>query len=209
MKPRIIASCSIAGLLAACGGVSRSVDLPPTDVRMALAQNANTLAFADQLPGASHSTERNEQGVIWHFTVKNRDYARYVVTIADTHGGSRVSGKFEEVDGPDNPAVPYLRDTAKAVSEETLLATLENRSIDVATLQRTFITSVITDPTKIVGMQQAIMSEAVNATKGLGDGSTYHSQPYDRTPAYDRTPNYDRDRVTTYEYQKRVANEGR
>jgi len=190
--------------LAACwGGISRSSDLTPYDVRTALAGNVSTLTFADQLTGASHSAERTEAGVIWHFTVNGQDYARYIITIADEGAGSSVSGKFEEVDGPTNPAVPYLRDTAEAISEETLLASLEKRAIDVAALKRKLIVNTVSDPTKIMGMQRAVMDEAANVTRDFGSGS--YGRSYDKTHGYDKTPTYDRERVTQYEAEKRRA----
>jgi hypothetical protein len=192
--------------LAGCwGGISRSVDSSPYDVRLALEGNVSTLSFADQLPGASHFAEPTEAGVIWHFTVNGQVYARYVISVADKVGGSRVSGKFEAVDGPTNQAVPYLRDTARAVSEETLLASLEKRAIDVSALQRKLIVNTVGDPSKIVGMQRAVMDEAINATQDIGGGSggsgphSYDSHGYDRTPAYDR------ERVTQYEAERRRA----
>jgi hypothetical protein len=189
--------------LAACwGGISRSVDSSPYDVRTALAANASTLTLADPLPGASHSAERTEDGIIWHFTVNGQDYARYVVTIADRGSGSTVSGKFEQVDGPSNQAVPYLRDTARAISEETLLASLEKRAIDVDALKRKLIVNTINGPTKIIGMQRAMMDEAVNVTRDYGSGST---SSYDKSHAYDRTPAYDREHVSEYETEKRRA----
>src|SRR4051812_35915397 len=108
MNLRGTPSLSIVILLAACSGVSRTVDMPRTDVRLALTQNESTLSLADQLPGASHFTEPTEQGVTWHFTFSNQDYARYFIAIADRTRGSHVSGRFEEVAGPSSPAVPYL-----------------------------------------------------------------------------------------------------
>lgn len=172
---------------------------------MALAGNASTLTLADQMIGASHSAERTEAGVTWHFTVNGQDYARYVITIADEGAGSSVSGTFEEVDGPTNPAVPYLRDTAKAISEETLLASLEKRGIDIDALKRKLIVNTVSDPTKVLRMQRAVMDEAVNATRDFGGGSGNRPGSYDRSHAYDQTPAYDRERVTQAEYDRRHA----
>jgi hypothetical protein len=192
--------------LAGCwGGVSRTVDSSPYDVRTALEGNASTLSFADQLPGASHFAEPTETGIVWHFTVNGEDYARYVISVADKVGGSRVSGKFEAVEGPANQAVPYLRDTARAVSEETLLASLEKRAIDVSALKRKLIVNTVSDPSKIVGMQRAVMDEAANAMQDVGGGSgSAGPHSYDRH-GYDRTPAYDRERVTQYEAERRRA----
>jgi len=200
-----------AASLAACsGGVGRTVDSPPIDVRTALAANAGTLSFADQLPGAAHSTEPTGQGVTWHFTVNGQDYARYVITIADRPGGSKVSASFEPVDGPTNSAIPYLRDTAKAISDEVLLATLDHRAVDRGALQRTLIVNTVRDPMKVMGMQQAVMAEAANAMQEINSPNPRMGpQPYDRGHAYDKTPSYDRGRVTQYEAEKRRAEVGR
>jgi hypothetical protein len=191
--------------LAACGGVSRTVDSPPIDVRTALAANAATLGFADQLVGASHSTELTDKGITWHFTVNNQDYGRYVITIADKPKGSKVSAKFEEVDGPTNSAVPFLRDTARTISQETLLATLEHRAINAATWKRSLIVNAVRNPAAVAGMQQAVMAEAVNAMHDMNSGSYTGPQHYDQGHGYDKTANYDRDRVTQYEAEKRRA----
>jgi hypothetical protein len=203
MNRGLFACVSLAALLAACGGISRTVDSPPIDVRTALSANATRLGFADQLVGASHSTEPTEQGIVWHFTVNNQDYARYVITIADRPGGSKVSARFEEVDGPNNSAVPFLRDTAKAISQETLLATLEHRAIDDSTWKRSLIVNAVRDPTAIVGMQQAVMAEAVNAMHDINTRMDAGPQHYDQGHGYDRTPSYDRDRVSQYEAERR------
>jgi hypothetical protein len=200
-----VALVGIAGLLGACsGGISRTVDSPPIDVRTALAGNETTLGFTDQLVGASHFSEATEKGIIWHFTVNGQDYGRYVITIADKPGGSRVSAAFEEVDGPSNTAVPFLRDTARAASNEALLAALEHRPVNTANFQRALIVNTVRDPTKITGMQQAIVGELNNAMQDVGTGrapEAHHG--YNETPAYDKTPAYDRDRVTQYEAERR------
>jgi hypothetical protein len=193
-------------LVACSGGVSRTVDSPPIDVRAALAANAGTLGLADQLTGVSHSSEVTEQGVTWHFTVNGQDYARYVITIADRPVGSKVSAYFEEVDGPSNSAVPFLRQTARALSDEVLLATLEKRPIDANTLKRVLIATTVRDPTAVAGMQQAIMGEAVNAMQEINSPNPRMGpQAYDRQRGYDKTPTYDRDRVTQYEAERRRA----
>ena len=143
---------------------------PPIDVRTALAANESTLTFADQLVGAGHSAEATEQGIVWHFTVNGQDYARYIITIADKPGGSKVSAAFEEVDGPANTAVPYLRDTARSVSDETLLATLEHRPINIDKLKRALIVNTVRDPDQDDGMQRAIVAELDNAMQDMGTG---------------------------------------
>jgi|SoiMethySBSTD1v2_1073268.scaffolds.fasta_scaffold47927_4 hypothetical protein len=202
-----VALLAAALSLAACsGGVSRTVDSPPIDVRAALAANAGTLGLADQLTGVSHSSEVTEQGITWHFTVNGQDYARYVITIADRPVGSKVSAYFEEVDGPSNSAVPFLRQTARALSDEVLLATLEKRPIDANTLKRVLIATTVRDPTAVAGMQQAIMGEAVNAMQEINSPNPRMGpQAYDRQRGYDKTPTYDRDRVTQYEAERRRA----
>jgi hypothetical protein len=202
-----IALLAAALSLAACSaGVSRTVDSPPIDVRAALAANAGTLSLADQLTGVSHSSEVTDQGITWHFTVNGQDYARYVIAIADRPVGSKVSAYFEEVDGPSNSAVPFLRQTARALSDEVLLATLEKRAIDAAALKRVLITTTVRDPTAVVGMQQAIMGEAANAMQEINDPNPrMGAQAYDRQRGYDKTPTYDRDRVTQYEAERRRA----
>jgi len=202
-----VALLAAALSLAACsGGVSRTVDSPPIDVRAALAANAGTLGLADQLTGVSHSSEVTDQGITWHFTVNGQDYARYVITIADRPVGSKVSAYFEEVDGPSNSAVPFLRQTARALSDEVLLATLEKRPIDGNTLKRVMIATTVRDPTAVAGMQQAIMGEAVNAMQEINSPNPRMGpQAYDRQRGYDKTPTYDRDRVTQYEAERRRA----
>ena len=202
-----VALLAAALSLAACsGGVSRTVDSPPIDVRAALAANAGTLGLADQLTGVSHSSEVTDQGITWHFTVNGQDYARYVITIADRPVGSKVSAYFEEVDGPSNSAVPFLRQTARALSDEVLLATLEKRPIDGNTLKRVMIATTVRDPTAVAGMQQAIMGEAVNAMQEINSPDPRMGpQAYDRQRGYDKTPTYDRDRVTQYEAERRRA----
>jgi hypothetical protein len=191
---------------ACSGGISRTVDSPPIDVRTALAANESSLTFVDQLVGAGHSAEATDKGIVWHFFVNGQDYARYVITIADRPTGSKVSASFEEVDGPSNSAVPFLRDTARAVSNEVLLASLEKRAINYDNLKRSLIVNTVRDPTKITGMQRAIVAELDNAMHDIGPGSgqardKHHA--YDETQSYDRTPSYDRERVTQYEAERR------
>lgn len=207
MNRSMYALVLVAGIVTACsGGMSRTVDSPPIDVRTALAANESTLTFADQLVGAGHSAEATDQGIVWHFTVNGQDYARYIITIADKPGGSKVSAAFEEVDGPANTAVPYLRDTARSVSDETLLATLEHRPISIDALKRALIVNTVRDPSKVMGLQRAIVADLDNALQDMGT-SRAPDQPhgYNRTPAYDKTPTYDRGRVTQYEAERRRA----
>lgn len=202
-----VALVGIVGLLGACsGGFSRTVDAPPIDVRTAIAANESSLTFVDQLVGAGHSSEATEKGIVWHFFVNNQDYARYVITIADKPGGSKVSASFEEVDGPDNAAVPFLRDSARAVSDEVLLASLEHRAINYGNLQRSLIVNTVRDPSKIAGMQRAIVAELDNSMQNISpDRAPDQHHAYDDKQAYDRTPTYDRDRVTQYEAERRRA----
>jgi hypothetical protein len=205
MNRGMVALVGIAALLSACsGGISRTVDSPPIDVRTAVAANESSLTFIDQLVGAGHSAEATDKGIVWHFFVNGQDYARYVITIADRPGGSKVSASFEEVDGPDNSAVPFLRDTARAVGNEVLLASLEKRAINYGNLKRSLIVNTVRDPTKITGMQRAIVAELDNAMQDIGPSQApdaHHA--YDDTQAYDRTPTYDRERVTQYEAERR------
>jgi hypothetical protein len=207
MNRGMVALVGIAALLSACsGGISRTVDSPPIDVRTAVAANESSLTFIDQLVGAGHSAEATDKGIVWHFFVNGQDYARYVITIADRPGGSKVSASFEEVDGPDNSAVPFLRDTARAVGNEVLLASLEKRAINYGNLKRSLIVNTVRDPTKITGMQRAIVAELDNVMHDIGPGSgqardKHHA--YDESQAYDRTPSYDRERVTQYEAERR------
>lgn len=207
MNRGMVALIGIAGLLSACsGGITRTVDSPPIDVRTTVAANESSLTFVDQLVGAGHSAEATDKGIVWHFFVNGQDYARYVITIADRPGGSKVSASFEEVDGPDNAAVPFLRDSARAVSNEVLLASLEKRAINYGNLQRSLIVNTVRDPTKIAGMQRAIVAELDNAMHDIGSGSSRAPDKphgYNQTPAYDKTPSYDRERVTQYEAERR------
>ena len=197
-------AAALAALAACSGGVSRTVDTAPIDVKAALAANASKLVFADQLVGASHSTELTEKGVTWHFTVNGQDYARYVITVADRPRGSKVSAWFEEVDGPNNSAVPFLRKTARALSDETLLATLEHRAVDLATLERSLIVNTVRDPMAVAGLQKAIVAELANTMQEINSPTPRMGpQAYDRQRGYDKTPTYDRDRVTQYEAEKR------
>jgi hypothetical protein len=200
-----IALVGIVGLLGACsGGISRTVDSPPIDVRAALAANESTLGFTDQLVGATHSSEATDTGIVWHFAVNGQDYARYVITIADKPGGSRVSSSFETVDGPNNSAIPFLRDSDKAASDEALLAALEHRPVNLANFQKALVINTVRDPSKITGMQQAIVAELNNAMQDVGTGEAREKHhAYDETQAYDQTPAYDRGRVTQYEAERR------
>ena len=197
---------ALAALAACSPGFSRSVDTAPVDVKAALAANSSKLTYVDQLVGASHSTELTEQGVTWHFTVNGQDYARYVITIADRPGGSKVSSSFEEVDGPSNPAIPFLRDSAKAISDEVLLATLERRSVDMAALQRTLIVNTVRDPMAVAGLQQAVVGELANTMREINSPNPRMGpQAYDRQRRYDKTPTYYRDRVSAYQAEKMRA----
>ena len=205
MNRGMVALVGIAGVLGACsGGVSRTVDSPPIDIRTALAANESSLTFVDQLVGAGHSAEATDKGIVWHFFVNGQDYARYVITIADKPGGSKVSASFEEVDGPTNSAVPFLRNTARAVSNEVLLASLEHRAINSDNLKRSLIVNTVRDPTAITGMQRAIVAELDNSMQDIGSGQAPDKRhSYDETQAYDKTPAYDRGRVTQYEAERR------
>ena len=157
-----------------------------------------------KLVGATHSSEATDTGIVWHFAVNGQDYARYVITIADRPGGSRVSASFETVDGPGNSAIPFLRDSDKAASDEALLAALEHRPVNIANFQKALVINTVRDPTKITGLQRAIVAELDNAMQDVGSGQardTHHA--YDETQAYDRTPAYDRGHVTQYEAERR------
>src|SRR4051812_13163406 len=157
MNRGMLALIGVTVVLEGCsGGITRTVDSPPIDVRAALASNESTLGFTDQLVGATHSSEATETGIVWHFAVNGQDYARYIITIADKPGGSRVSSSFEAVDGPNNPAIPFLRDSDKAASNEALLAALEHRPVNIANFQKALVINTVRDPSKITGLQQAI-----------------------------------------------------
>jgi hypothetical protein len=205
MNRGTVALVGIVGLLGACSaGISKTVDSSPMDVRLAIAGNESSLTFVDQLVGAGHSSEATDKGIVWHFFVNGQDYARYVINIADKPGGSRVSASFEEVDGPDNSAVPFLRDSARAVSNEVLLSTLEHRAVNYGNLQRSLVVNTVRDPSKIAGMQRAIVAELDNSMQNISPNRAPDSHhAYDDRQAYDRTPTYDRERVSQYEAERR------
>ena len=101
--------------------------------------------------------------------------------------------------------MPFLRDTARAVSNEVLLASLEHRAINYDNLKRSLIVNTVRDPTKITGMQSAIVAELDNAMQdiGLEPGARASITPMTRRQSYDKTPTYDRGRVTQYEAERR------
>jgi hypothetical protein len=64
----------------------------------------------------------------------------------------------------------------------------------------------VRDPTKITGMQRAIVAELDNSMHEIGPDPSqardkHHN--YDDAQSYDSTPSYDRERVTQYEAERR------
>ncbi len=200
MIRRMLAAAAAIALLGACsGGINRTVDRPVGEVEAMLQSSTDALALAAQLPGAGHSVERGDGRVVWHFTLYDQDYARFIISLAgDGPQATRVTTTFEEVNDASGAGLPYLREVAKAVGEESVAATLDGRAVDLAALQDRYVVQAAADPTKVVGATRQIWDEAAKMAKennspqslappSSGPRPAYEtSQPYDAPQPYDR-----------------------
>ena len=158
-----------AGLLAGCsGGLSRTVAGSQDEIRARVEGNSEQLYLADQVVGATHWSEPQADGLIWHFALNNVDYAQYRIVLDQRSDGTRVTARFAEVGQSAEPAIPYLRDSARIVSEQVLLAGLEQRPLDLAAVKRGLIANSAHNPLGIVGVQQQYWQEAANITQSNG-----------------------------------------
>lgn len=200
---RSLMALALAGAL--LGGCNRNIDdtvnKSKGEVQAALAASTRALDLADQLPGADHQVEAVSTGVVWHFTLNGKRYASFTVSL-DEKGPSEtgISTKFEAVNDATEPGVPFLREAAKAVSEESVAAIIEDRPLDMAALQDRFKMQAV-NPAAVVGAQQQIWGEAIKMGKEFQDSKyraptqpgelTDRAQPYEKKQPYDRTQPYD------------------
>ena len=203
MLRNISIALAAAAFLSACSLGSRTVEKPVQDVRALLQANERALTLTHYLPSANHRTEHAPDGLVWHFMLNDRDYARMVISLRPRDGQSTsVSSSFEEVDDAIGPGIPFLRKTAKVASEEILTATIEGRPIDHAQLQEQIKAQAAKDPQALAATARGYMEvsaelyKEVQATGGAfsatSDSPARGSQPYDKKQPYDRTPAYDR-----------------
>lgn len=157
-----------------------------------LQSSTDKLYIADQLPGAGHSVEAADGRVVWHFTLNDQDYARMNFSLAAAGPQStRVTANFEEVNDAQGEGIPYLREMAKAVSQESAAAAIEGRSVDMATLQNR-MKMVATKPSAVMGAQRAIWNEAINIGEANKSPKSYQApQAYDAPQPYDKPQPYD------------------
>jgi hypothetical protein len=201
MLRRVFIAVAAATLMSACSaGVSRTVEYPAEDVRTMIQANEPSLSLTHYFPSANHVTEHAPDGLVWRFTLNDRDYARMVISL-DPQGAQKtsVSSRFEEVNDAVGPGIPFLRRTARATGEEILAATLEGRPIDHATLQEQLKIAAAKDPQAMARGYMEASAEMFNEIQATGgtfsatsDGTVRSSQPYDKRQAYDKTPAYDR-----------------
>jgi hypothetical protein len=200
MLRNVLISLAAAILSACSSGVSRTVERPVDEVRAMIQANEKSLMLTHYFPSANHKTELAADGLVWRFTLNDRDYARMVITLDPKDARSTsISSHFEEVNDAVGPGIPFLRKTAQATSEEILTATLEGRPINHAMLQDQLKIQAAKDPQALArGYMEASaqMFKEIQATGGTfstsSTGAVRSSQPYDKKQPYDRTPAYDR-----------------
>lgn len=201
MLRNVLIAAAAATFMSACSsGVSRTVEYPAEDVRTMIQANEQSLSLTHYFPSANHVTEHAPDGLVWHFTLNDRDYARMVITLDPKNAQqTSVASRFEEVNDAVGPGIPFLRKTARATGEEILAATLDGRPIDHAMLQEQLKLAAAKDPQAMArGYMEASaeMFKEVQAAGGAfsatSSGAVRSSQPYDKKQPYDRTPAYDR-----------------
>ena len=165
-----------------------------------LQANGNALSLTHYLPSSNHTTEHVSDGLIWHFTLNDQEYARMVISFRPKDAQSTsVSSSFEEVENAGGPGVAFLRRTAEMTSEEILTATIEGRPVNVVLLRDEFNTMAKKDSLLVAQAyteSTAKLFQEVQETGGAfstnSEKPTLSSKPYDQKQAYDKTPAYDR-----------------
>jgi hypothetical protein len=196
----LMAVAAVAFMSACSSGVGGTVEHAAEDVRTMIQANEQSLSLTHYFPSAGHVTEHAPDGLVWRFTLNDRDYARMVITF-DPKGAqqTKVSSRFEEVNDAVGPGIPFLRRTARATSEEILAATLEGRPIDHAELQEQLKIAAAKDPQAMARGYMEASAEMFNQVQATGETfsatsepAVRSSKPYDKAQPYDRTPAYDR-----------------
>ena len=201
MLRKVLTAVAAATFMSACSsGVSGTVDYPAEEVRAMIQANEQALSLTHYFPSANHKTEHAPDGLVWHFTLNDRDYARMVINL-DPEGVKQtsVSSRFEEVNDAVGPGISFLRRTARATGEEILAATLGGRAIDHAMLQDKLKVAAAKDPQAMARGYMEASAQMFNEVQAAGEtfsatsnGPVRGSQPYDEKQPYDRTPAYDR-----------------
>ncbi len=201
MLRKFLIAAAAATLMSACSsGVSRTVEHPAEDVRTMIQANEPSLSLTHYFPSANHKTEHAPDGLVWHFTLNDLDYARMVITL-DPKGvqQTHVSSRFEDANDAVGPGIPFLRKTARATGEEILAATLDGRPVDLAMLQKQLKIEAAKDPQAMARGYMEASAEMFKQVQAAGEtfsatseGAVRGSQSYDQKQPYDRTPAYDR-----------------
>ena len=185
MLRNVLISLAAAILSACSSGVSRTVERPVDEVRAMIQANEKSLMLTHYFPSANHKTELAADGLVWRFTLNDRDYARMVITLDPKDARSTsISSHFEEVNDAVGPGIPFLRKTAQATSEEILTATLEGRPINHAMLQDQLKIQAAKDP-------QALARGYMEASAQMFKESRLreaHSRPAAPAPSAARNP---------------------
>jgi hypothetical protein len=87
----LIAAAAALFMTACSSGVSRTVEYSAEDVRTMLQANEPSLKLAHYFPSANHVTEHAPDGLVWRFTLNDRDYARMVINL-DAKGTRGAAG---------------------------------------------------------------------------------------------------------------------
>lgn len=192
----LVSAFAVAALLSGCSGGSRTVDKPIDEVRAIVQAAETSIGMTNYLmPGAGHRTELLGDGLVWHFTFHDQDYARMKVSLAAKDAQStKVTSAYEKAGEAVGPGVPFLQDTAKSLSEEILTAALEGRPLDTTALATKYKIQAASNPMAVAGAARGYMDEAARTMKEMNSPSSggYSSEPYDKVQPYDRTPAYDK-----------------
>ena len=195
---KLVIAVAAAALITACSGVGGTVEQPAEEVRAMIQANEQALNLTHYFPSASHKTEHAPDGLVWRFTLNDRDYARMAITLVPKGvEQTKVTSRFEEVDDAVGPGVAFLRKTARATGDEILAATLEGRPIDHAMLKEKLKAEAAKDPQAMARGYMEASAEMFNQVQAVGetfsatsDGEFSAPQPYDEKQPYDRAPAY-------------------
>ena len=179
----------VAVLLSACSSNERTIDQSAADLRAMIQANDEALSLTHYLPRSGHRTEHVADGLIWHFTLDDKDYARMIISLKPKGAQSTsVSSTFEAVDDATGKhGIAFLRRTAEMASAEVLAATLEGRRVDRELLQSQLASLAAKDSALVAQAYTESTSQLFNEVQESGgafaessDKPVRSSEPYDQ-----------------------------
>lgn len=103
--------------------------------------SANLMALPERFPNARMRSEITEVGVVWTYSLRNKDACRFTAHVKEESVVSSVV--WTEIDDISSDGQGYLCTTVRIAGEESVAATIEGRPADQVAVEREMAAAVV------------------------------------------------------------------